>query len=253
MEKARYFNSVISEKGKFRKINEDAFLIEKIESSANFGYILGVFDGVGGSDQGEVASSYTKESFSSFIREKGNDMFDLEDKEVISLINNEIMNIHYTLIRRGEEKKKFYGTTLTLLLALNTRYFIAQVGDSRMYMFSERQGLKKVTEDQNKFELYKKKGISLVGNDKEKAKTVITQCVGKGILNPIYSKGIFPDTYEVILSTDGFYRKLLNSEIERIFTYEGKKEEILSKSIKIARERKETDDLTVIYLRKEYK
>lgn len=131
----------VTDVGRVRDANEDSFLVDK---KLNL-YV--VADGMGGHAAGEVASSMAVRTFRDAVA-RARDMLDdfergtgnVSRKDVLRLLEGAVQEacsaIHAEAQR--DETKRGMGTTLTALLVIGSRGFIAHVGDSRCYLV--RQG-----------------------------------------------------------------------------------------------------------------
>jgi serine/threonine protein phosphatase PrpC len=105
-----------------------------------------VCDGMGGHASGEVASQLAVETLSSFFETHWQD--DLPDPKTLAdavfAANQAIYDINQTNATSGLGRM---GTTLVMLLVQNLSVAVVHVGDSRLYSYCKRQGLKQLTLD----------------------------------------------------------------------------------------------------------
>jgi serine/threonine protein phosphatase PrpC len=135
--------------GRRRQSNEDNFLIDKKLS------LFAVADGMGGHASGEIASQIAVTNFRNAV-EARKDLLDayvrhengVTAHDVLAVLENAAQLTGVTIFQRGqkEREKRGMGTTLTALLLLGERAFIAHVGDSRVYMVRQNQTVQ-LTED----------------------------------------------------------------------------------------------------------
>ncbi len=130
---------VISDKGKVRQNNEDIALIlnEFIRDSAisfsfempeNFKFCAIVSDGMGGLDNGEIASEMATKSFDQFLYnlEEG-----LDENEIILQIKQWVKNTNIDIINKAGDSQM--GCTFSGLFMYENKAFILNIGDSRVY------------------------------------------------------------------------------------------------------------------------
>ena len=117
--------------GRIRKTNQDAVIL-------GCG-LAGIADGMGGHNGGEVASNGLKEGLYREIEGKKPDQQVLN--EAIDKINSELWEK-----QENDAALTGMGTTLTVLWPDQENVLIAQVGDSRAYLFRSGE-IKRVTED----------------------------------------------------------------------------------------------------------
>jgi serine/threonine protein phosphatase PrpC len=135
--------------GRKRQHNEDNFLIDKKLS------LFAVADGMGGHASGEIASQIAVTDFRNAV-EARKDLLDgyarhedgINTQDILAALENAVQQAGVTIFERGknEREKRGMGTTLSALLLLGERAFIAHVGDSRVYMVRQNQTVQ-LTED----------------------------------------------------------------------------------------------------------
>lgn len=170
--------------GCVRDHNEDNFLVDKKLS------LFIVADGMGGHAAGEVASAIAVRTVHEEIKRERELLSDfvagargashVTTKDVLSLMEHAVqracVRIHEEA--QGDSQKRGMGTTLSALLILGNRGFVAHVGDSRIYM--ERDGtIQQITEDHTVFNELLKRGKLTPEQIGEMAhKNAITRAVG---------------------------------------------------------------------------
>ena len=135
--------------GRKREHNEDNFLIDKKLS------LFAVADGMGGHASGEIASQIAVTDFRNAV-EARKDLLDayarheegVTTQDILAALENAAQQAGVAIFERGqkEPEKRGMGTTLSALLLLGERAFIAHVGDSRVYMVRQNQTVQ-LTED----------------------------------------------------------------------------------------------------------
>ena len=148
--------------GKQRDHNEDCFLISSIlqkqvanraqNTRAHCLYVL--CDGMGGHAGGEVASQLAAQTLANYFGQQwppstadsqsGALPNEAVVTEAVQLANQAIYEVNEKESRAGHERM---GTTLVLLLLRDTEAVVAHVGDSRLYQYTRRTGLRQVTTD----------------------------------------------------------------------------------------------------------
>lgn len=153
--------AAITDPGCRRKHNEDAFLVN--ESSLLFG----VADGVGGLSGGEIASRLALDEIS-FRYKEGNKK---NLAEAIAAANT-------VVYRYGIDHGKTIATTLSLIALNRKQAFIANVGDSRVYLWRDGH-LRQVTTDHTvKQDMLDKGLISKNSQAPSAIDHVITRAIG---------------------------------------------------------------------------
>ncbi|MEA2747425.1 MAG: family protein phosphatase [Myxococcales bacterium] len=170
--------------GNVREHNEDNFLVDKKLS------LFMVADGMGGHAAGEVASAIAVRTIHEEIKREKELLADfltgargasrVTNKDILALMEHAV---HRACSRIHEEaqsdpQKRGMGTTLSALIILGTRGFIAHVGDSRIYL-ARGGGVQQVTEDHTVYnELIKRGKLTREQIEKVGHKNAITRAVG---------------------------------------------------------------------------
>jgi PPM family protein phosphatase len=130
----------ITDTGKTRDNNEDAFITEKV---LNDQYIMAcVIDGVGGYEGGEVAAATAKKSIL--------DYFSVPSGDIITMMKEAIVSANENIYKEKQKDPRFKSMACVLTLALvdstNNTFYYAHVGDTRLYLLRD-QSLVKITKD----------------------------------------------------------------------------------------------------------
>ncbi|HSO31230.1 MAG TPA: Stp1/IreP family PP2C-type Ser/Thr phosphatase, partial [Labilithrix sp.] len=241
--------------GNVREHNEDNFLVDKKLS------LFMVADGMGGHAAGEVASAIAVRTIHEEIKRERDLLLDfvagargasrVTNKDVLALMEHAVQRacarIHEEA--QADPQKRGMGTTLSALIVLGTRGFIAHVGDSRIYM--ERGGtVQQVTEDHTVFnELIKRGKLTREQIDKVGHKNAITRAVG------VYER-VDVDTLMIevlpgdqfLLASDGLTGYLETTD--ELAAYVAKDGDTATKAlVDLAKTRGGKDNITVVLVR----
>ncbi|HQR39820.1 MAG TPA: protein phosphatase 2C domain-containing protein [Blastocatellia bacterium] len=173
--------------GRVRQHNEDAFVIADLTSGdvggnsvtvsvtvGERGVLLGVSDGMGGAQAGDVASTLVVDSLRAHLGD-GSNWAAIQDsmKIAVEKANHDVWNAAQTEGRRG------MGATLTAVLVHRSYAYFASVGDSRAYLI--RNGfIRQVTKDQSYVELLVASGaITREQAETSAHRNVILQAMGQ--------------------------------------------------------------------------
>jgi PPM family protein phosphatase len=176
----RFQSWCLTDKGKKRESNQDSFLIDDR---------LGVFivaDGVGGHTGGEVASALAVETVREVIAHPKAGQF--KPKEVLYQAYEEAS--HRIFDRAAQEVRlNGMGTTMVMGYYRDTKLYVANVGDSRCYLY-RKPYLWQMTEDHSLINEQIRLGMmSEEQARKQLGKNVITRSVG-------FERDVFPDILE---------------------------------------------------------
>ncbi len=216
--------------GLVREHNEDVVIAIKHPKNKNIKLLIAA-DGMGGKQKGEVASSYVANS----IR----DWFIKKDIKIFSNINKteELLSTYIKTLNQNLIKKygrDVLGTTLVLAIINKNKTLILNVGDSRAYIYKNRN-LIQVNEDDSdvwmyhKFGNVKKDHLRFFSNN-----SIVTACIGIcDELCKVTSYVIENDYEYLLLFTDGVTDNITDKKIKSIIQRTDKKD-VLDKIIREA-------------------
>lgn len=244
-----------SDCGAFRKTNQDAYLVRI--ASARFGNLAmaAVCDGMGGLKCGEVASAAVMNTLQQW--------FDRELPRIAesSEINRDMLfgswgrylaGVHKVLKAYGSRNGIALGTTLSVLLMTEKHYYIAQVGDSRIYL-DDTQMTVRLTQDQTLADRELLAGrITEAEYRTHPGQHTLLQCIGSRDVIPVYSDGILPPKGAFLICSDGFYHHTTDEQIYSALNTPGGREALKTQLLTLgdlARNCGEKDNMTVAALR----
>ncbi|MEZ4407604.1 MAG: Stp1/IreP family PP2C-type Ser/Thr phosphatase [Polyangiales bacterium] len=236
--------------GRVREHNEDNFYCDRA---------LGLYivaDGMGGHAAGEVASALAVQSVAwALQREKGllrrfaDDDPEVEPEDVKNLLAQAVATANASVHRESMENaaRRGMGTTLSALLLVGRRAFIAHVGDSRVYIVRGRE-VRQLTEDHSVVNELRRRGrLKPEVLDKIPNKNAITRAIG-------VFENVEVDAWQFlaapgdrfILCSDGLHR-YIDTEAELGSLVEGLTEEAATERlVDFANERGGADNVTVV-------
>ncbi len=170
--------------GRLREHNEDNYLVDKKLA------LFVVADGMGGHAAGEVASALAVRTVHEEVRKQRQTIEDYERgaDATVRVTARDVLNLLELAVQRScariheeasaDKGKRGMGTTLSAMLFLGNKGFIAHVGDSRIYLVRDGRQ-QQVTEDHTVFnELIKRGKLSREQIEKVAHKNAITRAVG---------------------------------------------------------------------------
>ena len=146
--------ALLSDVGLERELNEDCGLTMRMSRAGhdlNFEIeIVAVADGMGGHEGGEVASELSLSTLQNQLLKLNVDWHD--NAAVIQAVGEICENVNAAVVSMNENPpyaamRNKPGATLVWALRLGGRVFIGNVGDSRAYRWSAREGLERLTTD----------------------------------------------------------------------------------------------------------
>ena len=214
-------------RGKIRKVNQDNVVIgENIILKDSFGAgkmcsedfqnehasIFGIFDGIGGLENGEIASYIAAE----MVGKSNKSLWENEGKFLNQICKKANDNICLEI----ERTKDRMGTTVAILLVKNRRIWTCNIGDSPIYRYRAGK-LEALYEEHSE----RKLRIELSGEESVKGKKFpLTQYLG--IPNDVLELSPFITNEEIkcgdifLLCSDGLTDMVFIDEIEEVLAKE---------------------------------
>lgn len=229
--------------GQNRSINQDCFLCEE-ESVGELPNLFIVADGMGGHNGGDFASRFCIENVKDYILNNKGD-------SIISIIRTAIKAANEGIREKTKEDEelKGCGTTVVLATIKDDILYIANIGDSRLYVVQNGK-LSQITEDHSVVEEMIKSGII----KKEEArfnphKNKVTRALGA---EPDVEADFFEVKLEkgdrVLLCSDGVSNMMDERHIEEISGADKELSEICRILIETAVNNGGKDDATVVMI-----
>ncbi|MBQ2981964.1 MAG: Stp1/IreP family PP2C-type Ser/Thr phosphatase [Lachnospiraceae bacterium] len=226
-----------------RNTNQDYAYVSE-QNVGNLPNILIVADGMGGHKAGEVASEQAVNAVLESIKQN-------ESKDKITIIEEAISKANEKVLNMAtsDEKFKGMGTTLVVATLENNVLYVANVGDSRLYLI-DNDDIRQITRDHSLVQ----EMVSLGELDKESARTharknVITRAIGvnEKIIADFFEADITEKT-KILLCSDGLSNMVEDSQINDIVKeYAGKTlEDTVHRLIDIANENGGLDNIAVV-------
>ena len=204
----------LTDRGRRRPANEDA--VRALEDK-NF-YMLA--DGVGGNRSGEIASQSALDALEKFVRHNPPEWLTDKD-EIFRYFRAAINYVNQFIIKLSEVKASYAGMATTLCFAYinNGVMYVANIGDSRVYLVHN-GAIKQVTEDHTYVnDLVKMGAITKAEAATHSRKNVITRAIGANANNePDCFCVPVADGDRVLLCSDGLYDELDDSTILKRMT-----------------------------------
>ena len=126
--------AAISDTGNVREKNEDSYLVCRRAFGKDEIVMLAVADGMGGLSNGEWASRYVTEELQNWWQTT---ILPLNEEPDLQKLDNMLgfflEAVQYRMVEVISKRQTKMGTTLSLLFFYKNRYFMKQVGDSRVY------------------------------------------------------------------------------------------------------------------------
>jgi len=224
-----------SDRGRVRQNNEDRYIVVRndrkvttLDSNIDPAQLvavpfqtiwgLGVADGMGGHQAGEVASTlalnltlqYSQQGLPWYI-----EIGEREVREIVKRFESIIEAVTREIASHAERDPTLagMGTTLTVGVVRNDRLFVYHVGDSRAYLL--RAGhLVRITRDQTVAQDMVDCGLADCLNGMQSARHLLTQAMGRGEVAVEVHVLTLEHGDRLLLSTDGLTDGVDDAEIE---------------------------------------
>lgn len=232
----------ITDIGQRRETNQD-YVYTSEKPVGNLPNLFIVADGMGGHNAGDYASKYTVET-----------IVDVASKskltEPIAILDEAIQTANRMLIDRANEnpQMKGMGTTVVALTILGSHLFIANVGDSRLYVVN--QEIQQITRDHSLVE----EMVRLGELDKEIArehpdKNIITRAIGAIAEVDIDFFEIDVEQGDsILMCSDGLTNMIEDEDIRAIIMSQRDVAEQAEKLVDTANRNGGRDNITVIVI-----
>lgn len=238
----------LSDKGQVRETNQDYVGIFKNDSEA---ILTIVADGVGGNRGGDVASEMAVSHIGYLFETSDvNNVTDAKNWLIrqLALENRKILQAskHY-------KKLNGMGTTIVLALFLGKQVIVANLGDSRCYLYSSKNGLKQLSTDHSLVnELLRLGKITPEEARNHPEKNVITKTLGISEQTEAEIK-VFDITKEdeLLLCTDGLTKFVSDDMIKNVLMSTLSLEKKANQLVDMANTAGGTDNITTLIVQVE--
>lgn len=244
-----------TDKGKTRKVNQDAFLLQQAEIKGEDCVLAAVCDGMGGLQKGELASSEMIRSLADWFRNRLPDYIGAVDweRQILLSLEEQIRKENKRLEQYGVENGLRLGTTLTAVLFRREWYYAVHVGDSRLYEITEKA--RQLTRDHSLAAEAVEQGLlTREEGARDRRRSVLTRCIGAcGEVTPEYGKGPVRKDARYLLCTDGFWHGNEAEKLAETFRPEkcGTEKRLRKAARKLAvqnRKNGETDNISALLI-----
>jgi serine/threonine protein phosphatase PrpC len=240
--------------GRVRDHNEDNFLVDKALN------LFVVADGMGGHAAGEIASAVAVNTLRDVVS-KNKDLIEAfregsqiaSARDITSLMEHAVQKACAEIFAKAQDdpEKRGMGTTLSALLIITNRGFIAHVGDSRIYLLRGGRVVQ-LTEDHSLVnELIKRGKITFAQAESSPYKNAVTRAVGvyESVEVDTIDFDVLPGD-QFLLASDGLTAYLKEDEIvPTIDKVDGDVKRVTSEFIELANRRGGKDNITNIVVR----
>lgn len=236
----------VTDTGVLRTMNQD-YCFSSDYPVGNLPNLYIVCDGMGGHRAGEYASRYTVERIVAHISRS-------RSENPIRILKDAIQKANEILVieSKGDEEKQGMGTTVVAATIIDHRLYVANVGDSRLYVIGET--IKQITKDHSYVEEMVRMGkVAPEDARTHEKKNVITRAVGatEKVKTDFFEVDL-EDKDTVLLCTDGLSNMVTDERISEIVLSSVHTEDIARKLVDEANKNGGQDNITAVVLKPYY-
>lgn len=203
-----------------------------------------VADGMGGHKAGDFASRYSVSEFEKEIKEQ-------KARTIIGSMEGAVRLVNERLLKEAEAEPEYQGMGTTFVAACITQesLYVLNIGDSRLYLLSEKGTIRQITQDHSLVEEKILRGeIERKDAKNHPEKNVITRALGA-------AEQVVPDFFEVeleagdyvLLCSDGLTNMVEDINIKEIVLQKDTSlEEKAEKLINLANENGGKDNISLV-------
>ena len=233
----------ITDKGRVRQSNQD-YVFASDTATGALSNLFVVADGMGGHLAGEFASEQAVKTLLDEIRKK-------EKKEPVPILESAISAANSSIYKmaNSDPTKAGMGTTMVAATFYDGHLYVANVGDSRLYVMHD-GALTQITKDHSVVQELLRQGSLPPGADiPERDKHVITRAVGaeENIRVDIFDVP-YEEVDQVLLCTDGLTNMVSDEVIEDILASDDKVRQKAGRLIDTALSNGGADNVTVLLI-----
>lgn len=199
-----------TDKGKRREMNQD-YVYTSESHVGNLPNLCILADGMGGHNAGDYASRYTVQIIVNEIEKDDN-------TEPIKIIGNAIQEANQAILE--EARTDIYlegmGTTVVAATVIDSELFVANVGDSRLYIIGEK--MEQITKDHSFVQEMVRRGeLNAKDARVHPDRNIITRAIGgKSPLKVDFFEVELKESERVLMCSDGLTDMIEDEEIFKI-------------------------------------
>jgi PPM family protein phosphatase len=227
-----------SDQGMVRPSNEDSFIADSQSKT------FLVADGMGGHAAGEIASQIAASTVNELLSKRS------PESNLENVLHHAMQEANARVYETQRLKPEYrgMGSTLTVLTIRDHNYFLAQVGDSRAYLFRKKT-LRQLSRDHSLvWPLYEKGLLTKEDLSRHPRKNLITRSIGTHAKVEVdLQNGSILEGDIFLLCTDGLTDVLSDKDIQKILSAGGKNPQYISEElIQAANSGGGPDNVTVV-------
>lgn len=239
--------------GNVKKTNQDSLSVKILNTVQGKMVFAVLCDGMGGLDKGEVASASVVHAFDRWVQTQLPLLCNttIEDSVIREQWTNLIEEQNVSIYKYGAGFGINMGTTVVVMLLTQSRYYIMNIGDSRVYLLNHT--LNQITEDHTLVAREVAMGrLTPEQAERDERRSILLQCVGaSNVIRPDMFFGDVDLGTVFMLCSDGFRHEITPQELydylnPNVITDEAVLNLHLQTLINMNKERQERDNISVL-------
>lgn len=227
--------------GKVRTHNQD-YLYSSSEPVGNLKNLFLVADGMGGHQAGDYASRFAVENLVSYLKEK-------REGQIVFKLQQGIQMVNAKLYRRSMENPHLRGMGTTLVAASieDDTLYVANIGDSRLYLYRE-HSIVQITRDHSYVEEMVARGqMDRNSHDYLEKKNIITRAVGTDsrVNIDFFEEALQPEDM-ILMCSDGLSNMVSEPDMERCLSQGISLKQRVEQLVYMANEHGGRDNITAV-------
>lgn len=238
----------VTDIGQKRQVNQD-YVFASEQAVGNLTNLFIVADGMGGHNAGDFASSYAVSVVLDTIKADA-------EYNPIKVIRKAIETANRELLRQASRHEGMagMGTTMVAVTVVDHYAYVANVGDSRLYILNE-DGMRQVTRDHSLVEEMVRIGqITREEAAHHPDKNIITRALGASgnIDIDFFDLKLQPDSI-LLLCSDGLTNMVTDTQIEQVIREADSLELAAFRLVNLANENGGKDNIGIVLVRPDTK
>ena len=237
----------ITDIGRKRQLNQD-YVFTCVVPLGNLPNLFVVADGMGGHKAGDYASKCTVETIVEEVAKS-------KKKEPVAILDDAIQTANRLIRKKSLEDENLdgMGTTVVASTYLDGILYVANVGDSRLYVIGD--DIKQITRDHSLVEeMVRMGGIDRAAARNHPDKNIITRAIGAASsVNVDYFEVALKPEDIVLMCSDGLTNMIEDKDILEIVRTEGDLKTKADLLIKTANENGGKDNIAVLLMQPDKK
>ena len=235
----------VTDVGQKRQVNQD-YIFASEEPVGNLPNLFVVAEGMGGHKAGGFASSYAVQILLHSILEDENQNPIIIIRHAIEEANRKVLeeaNLH--------EEMSGMGTTMVLVTIVDDYAYVANVGDSRLYLIEDR--IVQITKDHSLVEEMVRRGLITREDAKHHPdKNIITRVIGPEVEVDFFDIHL-KENSRLLLCSDGLSNMVSDEEIWKIAETSSDLKEMGLRLVSLANENGGKDNIAVVLVQPDTK